>query len=295
MYVVAGVTGNTGSVVAETLLAQGKPVTVIVRAQEKGQPWVSKGARVAVASLDDRHALSRILRGAEGAYLLLPPNPSAPDLIEAARRLAQSLAQAVSDSGVQHVAFLSSIGAQHASGTGPIITLHNAEQILHSVENITIIRAAYFLENWIPVLPAAKGNGVLPTLLTPGRKIPMVATRDIGRIAAESLLDPARGRRIIELAGPQEYGDEDIAAILSSLLSRDVRAQGVPISAAVDLFKGMGIAEQLARLIQEMYAGINSGLVDYERQGTEFRRGTVTAEEALRGMLGKSGQMRAGA
>jgi uncharacterized protein YbjT (DUF2867 family) len=295
MYVVAGVTGHTGGVVAETLLAQGKPVTVIVRTEEKGQPWASRGAHVAVASLDDTHALSGILRGAEGAYLLIPPNPSAPDLIETPRRLAQALAQAVNESGVPHIAFLSSIGAQHASGTGPIITLHNAEQILQSVGNVTLVRAAYFLENWIPVLPVARANGVLPSLLTRGRKIPMVATKDIARVAAESLLNPAHGRRIIELAGPQEYGAEDIAAFLSSLLGRDVQVQGIPISAAVDTFMSFGLPEQMALLLREMYAGLNSGLVDFERQGTGFRRGTVTAEEALRGMLGKSVQMQAGA
>src|SRR5207247_5501276 len=74
MYVVAGVTGQTGRAVAQALLEQGKPVTVIVRTEEKGRAWRSKGAKVAVAALEDAAVLQGVLAGTEGAYLLVPPN-----------------------------------------------------------------------------------------------------------------------------------------------------------------------------------------------------------------------------
>src|SRR6266576_2040536 len=73
-FVVAGVSGNTGKVVAESLLAQKRGVKVVVRDSAKGEPWKAKGAEVAVADLGDADALARALRGAEGAYLLIPPN-----------------------------------------------------------------------------------------------------------------------------------------------------------------------------------------------------------------------------
>ena len=47
MYVVAGATGRTGGVVADSLLQQGEAVTVIVRSAEKGRDWQAKGAEVA--------------------------------------------------------------------------------------------------------------------------------------------------------------------------------------------------------------------------------------------------------
>src|ERR1043165_7598852 len=73
MYAIAGVSGHTGSVAAETLLAQGKPVRVIVRDAAKGAAWSQKGAEVAVASLEDTAALTRALTGVAGAFVLLPP------------------------------------------------------------------------------------------------------------------------------------------------------------------------------------------------------------------------------
>ena len=44
MYVVAGATGNTGRVVAETLLAKDQKVRVLGRNAEKLQSFVEKGA-----------------------------------------------------------------------------------------------------------------------------------------------------------------------------------------------------------------------------------------------------------
>src|SRR5260370_17587051 len=74
MYVVAGVTGNTGKVVAEMLLAQRQPVRALVRDEAKGAAWKKRGAEVVVAELDDAAALGRALAAATGAYLLLPPH-----------------------------------------------------------------------------------------------------------------------------------------------------------------------------------------------------------------------------
>ena len=56
MFVISGVTGNTGSVAAQTLIDQGQPVRVIVRSEEKGAPWKAKGAQVAVAEIADTGA-----------------------------------------------------------------------------------------------------------------------------------------------------------------------------------------------------------------------------------------------
>lgn len=66
MYVIAGVTGHTGTVVAERLLAKGQAIRVIVREAHKGARWHARGAEIAVASLDDDEAIARALTGARG-------------------------------------------------------------------------------------------------------------------------------------------------------------------------------------------------------------------------------------
>jgi uncharacterized protein YbjT (DUF2867 family) len=287
VQVVAGVTGKTGAAAAESLIEQGQEITVIVRSEEKGAAWKSKGARAAVANLENSTSLRHVLSGAHGAYLLLPPKYSSRDPLGEQRRLADSLAEAVAESGIENLVFLSSIGAQHDAGTGPIRALHYAESVLTpAAKNLTILRACFFLENWAPALPPVKEHGVLPSFLTPDRKIPMIATKDIGRFAADALVNPFLGHRVIEIEGPQEYSPEEIAQTLASLLGREVRLQTMPPSAAVPALTSAGFSEELARLFEEMYTGINSGHVAFQKRGAEFRKGTVTAAQLLRNLLG---------
>jgi uncharacterized protein YbjT (DUF2867 family) len=77
MYVVAGATGQTGKAVAEALLAAGKNVTVLARNEGKTSAWKAKGAWIAVVDLGDER--SPDTRGADGAYLLIPPDYAASD------------------------------------------------------------------------------------------------------------------------------------------------------------------------------------------------------------------------
>src|SRR5215217_3245164 len=117
MYVITGVTGHTGSVVAHALLAAKQPVRVVVRNAAKAEPWRAKGAEVAVADLDDQAALTRALTGATGVYALLPP-PAWTQTHLAADRAAKtaSLAGAVRAARPGHVVVLSSVGAELPEG-----------------------------------------------------------------------------------------------------------------------------------------------------------------------------------
>lgn len=282
MFVVAGVTGNTGSVVAQTLLDRKQPVRVIVRTVDKGAAWKAKGAEVAVASLDDAQALTRAFEGARGAYLLVPPNYAAASYLDDRKKVSEALAKAVKASGIGHVVFLSSIGAHLPDGTGPIRVVRYGEQQLGAVaKNLTILRPPSFLDNWAPVVGAAKAQGVLPSFITPDRKIPMISTRDIGRIAAEQLIAGGKGRTVLELSGPEDYSPNDIAAALGKLLKRAVTVQHGPLSAVAPTFKSFGFSDDAARLFEEMYACIERGALVHEKQGATTVRGKVTPAEAL--------------
>ncbi|HET6202882.1 MAG TPA: NmrA family NAD(P)-binding protein [Planctomycetota bacterium] len=286
MYAVAGVSGNTGSVVADTLLSQGKALRVLVRNEAKGALWRKRGAEVAVASLDDAKASARALRGTEGAYLLLPPDFASNHVLEDRKRMTDALAAAVAESGCPHVVFLSSIGAQYPKGTGVIRSTHFAEKRLGEVQAaFTFLRAAYFMENWGAVLKPALEKGILPTGLAETRRIPMVATRDIGLTAAKSLVEPGPRRHVIELSGPAEYSPADVATTLSRIVGRTVKVAPIPEAELVPALTGMGFTPDLAELFREMHAGINAGLVAWEGRGATALRGTTTLETVLKGLV----------
>jgi NAD(P)H dehydrogenase (quinone) len=285
MYVVAGVTGHTGAATAEALLRRGHQVRVIVRDAARGEPWRQRGCQVAVADLGDPGALAAALKGAAGAYLLSPPNFAAADFLADRKAFLERLAEGVRRSEVPRLVFLSSVGAQHAAGTGPIVTVHRAEQALRSAApSVTFLRASYFLENWGAVLPLAKAQGVLPHFGATAARFPQVCARDIGEAAASALLAGTAGAQVVELAGQQDWSVEDVAAAVGTLLGRPVKAVGAPVEAARAGLEQAGVPAEMARLYAEMYAGIASGLVAFEHP-QRVTRGSTPLLDALRPLV----------
>ncbi|MCC6964712.1 MAG: NAD(P)H-binding protein [Nitrospira sp.] len=284
MLVVLGATGHTGSVVAEAVLARKQPVRVVVRSADKGASWAAKGVEVAVASLDDQAALTKALHGASGVYLLIPPNYGAASWLAEQRQRVDQTAEAVKASGIAHVVLLSSIGAHLPDGTGPIRAARYGEQRLTAVApNVTILRSGYFMENWASGIGIAKEQGLLPSFIPPQMSIPMISTRDIGRVAAERLMAGGRGHAIVELAGPEEYSPEQVATALGGILGRAVSVQSAPLSVVVPTFTSFGFSTEAAGLFEEMYTAFSKRAVRYERPES-LVRGTTSLAAALRGM-----------
>lgn len=284
MYVIAGVSGHTGSVVANALLAAKQKVRVIVRDTAKGEAWRAKGAEVAVADIADQAALTRALTGATGAYLLLPPPGWTQTQIAADRKTkTEALLGAVRAARPGHVVLLSSVGAELPDGTGPIKYIHVVEQGLReSGVPATFLRAGAFMENWDAMLEGAIASGALYYGLAEGVKTPQVATEDIGKTAAQLLLEGPRGVRVVELTGPAEFSLQDVAATLSKVAGKPVNGVSVPTAAMVQALIGQAASAELAEGFGELAAGLSSGIIKF--QGTPIR-GSVTFEQHLRSVL----------
>src|ERR1700693_1565704 len=67
-----GARGNTGSIVADFLLSEGRKVRVVGRDAARLQRFVIKGAEAFMADVSDAAALTKHLRGSRAAYLMLP-------------------------------------------------------------------------------------------------------------------------------------------------------------------------------------------------------------------------------
>lgn len=285
MFVITGATGHTGSVAAETLLAAGKKVRAVVRDAAKAERLKALGAEVFVADLTDQAALASAVRGAEGMFVLSPPDVTAKDFIADRKQLTQRQIDTLAAEKVPHVVLLSSIGAQQPAGTGPILSVRNMEQQLRaSGLAATFVRAGYFVENWGAVVHPVKSDGVLPSFIAAGQRVPSVSTPDIGKALAQALLDGPRGVRVIELSGPSDVSPNDVAAAFSRILGKPVSVAEAPLDAVVPTFTSFGISENIAGLFREMYQGLADGTV--VAAPGEHVRGTTSLETTLRALLG---------
>jgi uncharacterized protein YbjT (DUF2867 family) len=284
MFVVLGANGRAGGATARALIEQRKPVRVVLRRPEQAERWTKLGAEVAIGSIEDVPGLAAAMKDAQGGFLLCPP-PAGGDPYGRANEVGRALAAAVRQARLPKVVALSSIGAQHPTGTGVIATLNSLEKHLAGAAvSTTFLRPGYFVETWGEVAPAVLADGVLPSFLEPSKKTPMVSTTDVGRTAAALLGDDVTGKRIVELRGPQDWSANDVAAAFASVLGRRVETAFVPPEARAAVLAQGGVPRELADALLGMYDGIASGRVGHE-EGTEQRRGSVALADAVARIL----------
>jgi uncharacterized protein YbjT (DUF2867 family) len=284
MFVIAGVSGHVGSVAANELLARKKGVKVVVRDAAKGAPWAKKGAEVAVGRLEDAEFLAGALKGAEGFFVLLPPNFGASDFYGDQRKTSDAIAAAVKKSGVPHVVLLSSVGADLSSGNGPIRGLNYLENALRATGvTLSAIRAGYFQENVGNSLAPARQAGIFPNFMASAdAPVPMIATKDIGMLAAQLLADKSGKSENVDLHGPA-YSIRQVAEKLGAALKKPLKIVDIPPAGWVDAMKQGGIPQNIAEVFAEMYAGFASGAI--KPKGDRLVQGKTEIDEVIRAVV----------
>jgi uncharacterized protein YbjT (DUF2867 family) len=265
MYVVLGASGNTGSVISNSLLVKGEKVRVVGRDATRLQRFVRKGAEAFTANVSDAAALADAFKGARAAYLMLPPSMTSQDYRADQERESDAIAKAVRESGLRYAVHLSSYGAHVPEGTGPIAGLHSSEQKLNAISalNVLHLRAAYFMENNLAAIGMIHGMGMFGHALLPDLKLPMIATRDIGDYAAERLLNlDFSGKQTRELLGERDLSMNEATAVIARGVGKpDLRYVQFPYEEVQQVLMQMGIPAKSAALFIEMYKAINAGVV----------------------------------
>ncbi len=263
MFAITGATGNTGSVIAERLLAHGQKVRVIGRDISRLAQFVQKGAEAVAADLTDADALARAFDGASAVYVLVPPNISAADVRGYQETVSDALASAIGKASVTHVVALSSVGADKSEKTGPVVGLHNLEQKLNAIAglNAVYLRAGYFMENTLGQVEVIRNFGVVAGPLRPDLRVSMIAAHDIGAAAAEILRNRAfSGKQARELLGARDLDYREVASVIGQAIGRPELAYvQLPAPQLKPAFMQMGMSSTMADLILEMAEALNSG------------------------------------
>ncbi len=283
MYTITGVTGHVGAVVAEELLDRGEPVRAVLRDPAKRARWDGRGAQSVLADLTDTRGLADALRDSEGVFAMLPVLPS---LDEAGhRRLADSIADAIEAAGVDRVVLLSSIGADLPAGTGPIRWLHDLERRLADTGAVvTAIRPCHFQEKVEVVLDAVLQDGVYPVFASSADvPEPMIATRDVGKAAAEALLSRPSESASIDLIGPA-HTERDVAGRLAAILQKPIEVVTIPRDGWVDAMVEADVPAPFARELAELYAAGEDGLL--QPRGDRRQTHGTPIEETLGRVVG---------
>ncbi|UYZ58587.1 NmrA family NAD(P)-binding protein [Hymenobacter latericus] len=261
--VVTGATGNIGGRLAHELLRLGHRVTAVARSAERLDALRQAGAEVRPGQLSDVAFLTDVLRGADAAFLMLPPHVTAPDNLAYQDDLGQAIAGAVRASGLKQAVNLSSIAADLPAGTGPIVGVHRQEQRLNAIEGLSVVhlRPAYFMENFLPNIGLILGMGINGSATRPELAFPMIATQDIAARAAallaESVLPAGHSAQL--LLGPRNYSMQEATAVLGAAIGRpELPYVQFPYEQAKQGMIGAGLSESMADLYIEMTQTLNA-------------------------------------
>jgi uncharacterized protein YbjT (DUF2867 family) len=279
-YVVAGVSGRVGSTVADELLKHGQRLTALVRDEARGLDWARRGAKVARGSLVDRSFVSDVVRDTDGLFTLLPENVAPDDFHGSRRRMADAIAGAVHDSGVPHVVMLSAIAAVLPDGNGPAKDLHYCENRLRACgATLSALRACYFQDNVASALMPASQAGIFPNFLPSADfAFPMIATRDVGRLAASALMSPPPTSEVVDLFGPT-YSVRQVAEHLGAALGKTLEIVNIPPERHVMALVRAGIPQQIAEAVAEMFAAFSAGLL--VSHGDRSLNGSTTLDQVI--------------
>jgi uncharacterized protein YbjT (DUF2867 family) len=284
MFAITGISGQVGGVVADTLLKAGQRVRAVVRDANKGTRWAARGCEVAVADMGDADALRRAFVGTEGVFVLLPPNFDPSPGFPESRGIIATVRAALEQAAPDKVVCLSTIGAQ-ATQQNLLTQLQILEQEIGTLPlPVAFLRAAWFMENAAWDVAPARTTGVVPSFLQPlDKPVPMVATADVGRVAAELLQERWEGRRIVELEGPRRVTPNDLAGSFSRLLNRVVQMLAVPRNSWETVFRSQGMKNPVPRM--RMLDGLNEGFIEFEAGVAGSRKGIVELDTVLRALI----------
>ncbi|WP_433694969.1 NmrA family NAD(P)-binding protein [Paraburkholderia phenoliruptrix] len=280
MYAITGITGKVGGALARQLLAMGQRVRAVARDATRAGSWAERGCEIATARMEDPSSLADAFAGATGVFILLPPEFDPQPGYPEARKVIEAVSAALMKARPERVVCLSTIGAQ-AHEPNLLTQLTLMEQALREMPMpVTFLRPGWFMENAAWDVASARDNGVVASYLQPlDKPVPMVATADVGRVAAELLQQTWHGVRTVELEGPRRVSPNDLASAFARVLSREVRAEGVDRRTWEALFRAQGMKHPLPRM--RMLDGFNEGWIDFESSPDEILQGHVALETVL--------------
>jgi len=214
-------------------------------------------------------------------YLLLP-SVQVDDLRAYQERVTDSYAAAIAKARVPFAITLSSMGAQHAEKTGPIVGLHNMEEKLNQISDLTALhlRPTMFMENLLMSIKPLQSMGVLPGAAPGETPLPWIATKDIGVYAAGRLR--ARdfvGKSTQELVGPRNVGMKEIASIIGQAIGKpSLGYMQVPFLMLEPALAQSGMPKKMAALLVEMMKAQNDGMLDPQEPRSAKNTTSTTME-----------------
>ena len=267
--IVTGSLGHISKPLTEELVQKGYSVTVISSNAERQKEIEALGAGAAIGTIEDVNFLTTTFAGADAAYCMIPPgrhffNPNF-DIKAFTTKVANNYKQAIQQSGVKRVVFLSSIGAHTDKGNGILAFYYAVENILDTLQKdvaITFMRPVGFYYNLLAFINTIKTKGVIATNYGGDINKPWVSPLDIAETVTKELIDRQPEERKVRYVASDEISCNETARILGTAIGKpDLKWIVISDEQQLNNLTAAGMNPQITAGFVEMNASIHSGLL----------------------------------
>lgn len=246
MILITGAAGKTGQAVIPALVERDTAVRAFVYRQEQTTLVKELGAKeVVVGDMRNAATFRQATQGVRAIYHICP-NMS-PDEVT----IGQTAIAAAHTAGVKHFVYHSVLHPQTEAMPHHWRKLRVEELLFKSGLDFTILQPAAYMQNVLVGWTTVIEQGVYRVPYPVETRLGMVDLEDVATVAAIVLIEPGHAGAIYELAGPEVLTQTEVAAVLSQILGRDVRAEQMPIAVWTQQAHAAGLdADKIETLVK---------------------------------------------
>jgi uncharacterized protein YbjT (DUF2867 family) len=244
MISVFGSTGNVGGKIAAMLLESNIAVRALVRSPQNAQPLANRGAEIVEGTMLRVDEVKNAMDRCDGAFLMTPINYGSDSYLDEEMTIGRNYAEALEDSTINHVVYMSVIGAQAKTGIPHFDSKAVIEDaIFASGVDCTFLRPAFFMDNLYRQMDMIRQQGTISLPLPPDAPIPIVSTEDVAYATVQSLIRGAIcEREEYDVLGGRDYTMAEVVEIVSKGIGKEVKYVQMSDEQAREFFAQMGMS-----------------------------------------------------
>ena len=259
---VTGASGQLGRAVLDHLLETSKiaasEIVAASRDTSKLAEFAAKGIETRKADFNDEAGLVAAFQGIDRLLIV-----STDELATPGGRLKQHKAAvaAAVKAGVKHLAYTSMPNPDKSLVTFAPDHLGTEEAIKASGLPYTILRNAWYDDNYLMGMPHNLASGKWYTAIGDG-KVSNISRDDCARGAAAALANPPAGNSILTLTGPEVLGAHEIAALVSKAAGKPLEVVPVTDEQLAGGLTQAGLPDFIVKMLVSADANTRAGNFD---------------------------------
>ncbi len=227
MILITGAAGKTGRAVIKALRLIGSsqnpmPIRALVRRPEQTQSMFEIGVdEVVIGDVRSPEILGKAFRGVRVVYHI-PPNVHPEEFA-----IAEEMLKAAGSAGIERFVYHSVLHPQIEAMPHHWQKMRVEELIFASGIAFTILQPEVYMQNILVQWDTLLKQGVYSVPYATQTRLGMVDLENVGKAAAVVLTRAGHEGAIYELAGPDVLTQDEVATILSQVLTIPIRADAL--------------------------------------------------------------------